>query len=558
MRLYHSRLGVVTTCKLQRKSQREWSAKVSIILFAWLGLLLSGCTPTVQMADEIDVIVAVDGREQTVQVQTGSSVHHALLAVNITLGPLDRSEPAIFSILGEDTRVQVIRVREEFEIVNEAIPFQNQVLKNESMPEGETRLVQPGVNGVQEITYRRVYEDSNIVSYSPVKIVIVQEPIHEIVMVGSQVPFTSFAIPGRLVYMLGGNAWMIEGHTGNRRPVVTTGDLDGRIFSLSPDGIWLLFTRKSENEGDINHLWAARLSEDPGVEINFVDLNVTNVVHFADWKPGSSYTIAYSTVEPRASAPGWQANNDLNLLHLNSSGQVRHMPVELETNMGGNYGWWGMTFAWSPDGLSIAYARPDSIGLLDRDEGSLIELLGVIPLQTKGDWAWVPGLSWGTDGKVLYSVEHVAGIGALSPEESQLFEMAAIPLEAGTPVNLASPTGMFTYPVTSPFLEGSRGGKDYLIAYLSAIYPAQSETSRYLMMIMDRDGSNKRVLFPPDGSSGLAPQAKWGVWSPKQLEDSGSFALAFIYQENLWLVDSITGVARQITGDDLVSKVDWK
>ena len=54
-------------------------------------------------------------------------------------------------------------------------------------------------------------------------------------------------------------------------------------------------------------LWAARLDDDTPL---LLDLGVTNVIHFADWGAGLS-VVGYSTVEPRSTAPGWQANNDL-------------------------------------------------------------------------------------------------------------------------------------------------------------------------------------------------------------------------------------------------------
>jgi resuscitation-promoting factor RpfB len=560
MRLYHSRLGAGTNFS---SIHDLWSGLSFKVLLSFLFLLImgtAGCDliPAVPLqAEEIAIVIAADGIDHEVKIRPGSSVHQALTAANISLGAFDRSEPPIFSILNEPGQVKVVRVREEFEIVEEIVPYQNQVLRNESMPEGETRLIQPGENGIQEITYRRVYEDDASISFSPVKVVSIKEPVPEIFMVGSHAPFASFHIPGRLVYLLGGNVWLIQGHTGNRQPVITSGDLDGRIFSLSPDGQWLLFTRYTEEEDAINHLWAARIPEDPGMdEVEFVDLNVTNVVHFADWKPGSTYTVAYSTVEPRPVAPGWQANNDLQMLHMNSSGQVRHLPVQLETNMGGTYGWWGMTFAWSPDGNKMAYARPDSVGLLEMGEESLTQLLEVVPLLTRGEWAWVPGLSWGSDGKILFTVDHVQGRGAISPEESPFYDLTAISFEGGGSMSLVATAGMFTYPVVSPFL--SSGEKDYQVAYLQAIFPAQSETSRYQLAVMDRDGSNRRIIFPPEGAPGLTPQARWGAWSPEPLADTGSLAIALIYQDNLWVVDSAAGNARQITGDDLITRVDWK
>ena len=84
----------------------------------------------------------------------------------------------------------------------------------------------------------------------------------------------------------------------------------------------------------------------------------------------------------------------------------------------------------------------------------------------------------------------------------------------------------------------------------------QSETSRYNLVVMDRDGSNKKILFPSEGAEGLEPQKL--VWSPEALENSDNPAIAFIYEDNLWIVDSVTGEAWQITGDNLTSRIDWK
>jgi resuscitation-promoting factor RpfB len=530
---------------------------VKKIIFLSL-LLLLACNPQPTPNPEISVVVIADGNEVNLRLSPGSTGRDAYAAAKVTPGVLDKSDPPINSILIDGANLLLIRVVEEFEIEEVVIPYERQILRNETLPEGETRLVQPGVNGLQEITYRRLFEDGVEVSNSIVKSVIVEDAVPEILMVGGQPLFSSFPVPGRLAYLLGGNAWLIEDNTSNRLPIVTTGDLDGRVFSLSPDGEWLLFTRSVRQDDEIiNQLWAAGIS-DPGDESLLVDLNVINVVNFAGWRPGSAYTIAYSTVEPRAYAPGWQANNDLQMVNLGSSGQVRSLPVELETNMGGTYGWWGMTFEWSPDGSKLAYSRPDSVGLLERGSNEIEPLLEIVPLQTRSDWAWTPGISWSPEGNLLYTVDHVYHPGVISHEESPFFDLTVIMLEEGGPLNMVSQVGMFSYPLTSPVQVKPDGEKAFQVAYLQSIFPLQSETSRYHLMLMDRDGSNKRVLFPVEGAPGFSPQKNWGSWSPAPLDDTGSHALAVIYQDNLWIIDTVTGSARQITGDGLISRIDWK
>jgi resuscitation-promoting factor RpfB len=308
-----------------------------------------------------------------------------------------------------------------------------------------------------------------------------------------------------------------------------------------------LYTRRSEDENTINTLWAAQVAEDSGEPI---DLGIANVVHFADWKPGSVLTVAYSTVEPRPGAPGWQANNDLGLLSFSSTGFIRQLPVVMEANMGGLYGWWGTNFTWAPDGLRLGYARPDSIGVVDLQSNSLTPLEEYTPLQTFGDWAWVSGIAWGPDGSFLY------GVTQPQPGAVEQFDLMAADPSEGDPLVIVPDVGMFAYPVPSPLKELPSGEHAYQMAYLQAAFPTQSDSSRYRLMVMDKDGSNRRALFPVEGAGGLDPQRV--VWSPRPLQERGRHALAVIYQNNLWLVDSLTGEAWQITGDGLTSRLDWK
>jgi hypothetical protein len=105
--------------------------------------------------------------------------------------------------------------------------------------------------------------------------------------------------------------------------------------------------------------------------------------------------------------------------------------------------------------------------------------------------------------------------------------------------------------VASPSIDGD----GYRVGFLQAIFPDQSDSSRYTLVVMDRDGANRQVIFPSEGSPGLDPQQI--IWAPQAPNDSGGL-VAVIYQGNLWLVDAITGESHQITGDGLASRLDWK
>lgn len=533
-------------------------AKVALLL---IGVsLLGGCIVAAEGSPQSFVVeIFADEKVTSIEVAPNSTVGEALHQAKITLGPLDRVEPTLSSFINELTSIRVIRVREEFEVERVILPFEQKVVQTDSLPEQITLLAQKGQNGEVEVTYRILFEDGVEVSRTMVnEPAILREPVAEIVMVGVQKPFMAYELPGRIAFLLGGNAWLMEGNTANRVLVVSGGDLDGRVFRLSRDGQWLLFTRRENEEGLINSLWAAHLV-DLDKPIKIVNLKVPNIVHFADLISLSSASrVFFSTVEPRTTAPGWQANNNLISLDFSPNGWVSKWKTIVETNSGGVYGWWGTNFALEPRGERIAFARPDGVGLLN-EEGGFEVLLNLIPYQTGADWAWAPSIAWSPDGQFLYTVDHVAEGEGVNPEESKAFAITALSLASRIPIHLVQKAGMFASPVPSPLMASEQGGQ-FRIAYLQAIQPEQSDVSRYRLMVMDQDGSDTRALFPNEGGAGLEPQMI--CWSPAPMSDTGLYAIAVIHQGNLYLVDvpqqgGAEGQIRQISGDGLVSRVVW-
>ncbi len=528
--------------------------KILLIPILFL-LLLSACGQSQASQSAFEVVLFVDGQSQSVNLSPGSTVRDVYEAVGIELNQLDKSDPVFHTVIEDGMQVTLTRVIDEYYQEEEVIPFETQTLRNESLPEGERRLIQPGENGLREITYRRVLENGVEVSNTIVENVIINAAVPEIIMIGSQTPFAVIPIPGKLAYISGGNAWLMEENTGNRRPVVTIGDLDGRIFSLSPDGVWLLYSRSDEDEEIINTLWVTRV--DGEEELTF-ELGVQNVIHFAEWIPNSINGLAFSTVEFNQSPPGWQANNDFFFLNFSVNGWVSQPRVILAGTSGGIYGWWGTNYIWSIEGEELVYVRPDGIGMVDFDLKEIDPFYDLIPLQTRSDWAWVPHVSWSPDGFYLYTVDHAPQEGLSSAEESSVFDLLVIPMFDSSPVALVSDVGMFASPITSPQFGLPTGDNGFYVAYLQAQNPTQSASSGYRLMLMDRDGSNQQALFPSEGGTGLVPQLV--EWAPLPTEEGAVYQpiIAFIYQGNLWLYNVPGGQAQQITGDGLTDALDWE
>lgn len=532
---------------------RHVSSRANLIsLILLTSISLSSCLPPRQVEEQIGITIDVDNEKRELFVAVGSTVFDALEDANINLGTYDRVDPPSYSVLKDGSNVLVTRVGETIKIENELIPFERQIIRNEALSEGEERLLQAGQNGLEEITYRVIEVENSDPYQVVVSRVIVDEPVPEILMIGAKLAFVPASFRGSLAYVSAGNIWHIDGETGNRSPLMLSGDVDGRVFQLSSDGRWLLFTRASEsNEESINSLWTIEtqsLTPEP------IELFVNNVVHFADWSPSesegdSTYTLAYSTVEPRPFAPGWQANNDLVLLTIDNAGNIIRRRQILESNPGGQYGWWGTNFSWSPDSNRIAYARADGIGLIQLGTGGLDGAVNITPYQTFGDWAWVPYVDWSPNGQTLFFVDHGEPLSLESPEASQVFHLKAIPVSLEFTIQLVSQVGMFSSFALSPQNALPSGESNYTVAFLQAIFPLESERSSYQLVLVDRDGSNRRTIFPPLGEGGIEPNRI--LWSPK------GDKLAIIYRKDLWLIDPEFELNQQLTADGQTIAVDW-
>lgn len=525
---------------------------VRVVFFLALGILVVGCG-RVQSSAAFMVPVQADGEMVNVEIDPGATVREAIDQAGFEVGALDKSDPPFYSILQSGDTVVLTRVEEEYVVEQSVIPYDTQVLRNESLAEGEQRLIQPGANGLQETTFRVMYEDGVETSRTISGTLIVNEPTPEILMIGSQAPFSVLPIPGILAYLSAGNGWIMRENTGVREPIVTTGDLDGRVFSLSPDGRWLLYSRSGDEEEAINTLWVAKIDAE---EILEYDLGVENIIHFASWIPGTKTGIIYSTAEVNPGPPGWQANNDLYTLSFSEdTGWTTSPRVSLESNSGGLYGWWGTDFVYNVDGEQLAYTRPDGFGVVNLDYDLMNELVAALPVQTRSDWAWIPPVDWSPDTNFIYFVEHAPQEGVAVDEDSQVFNLSVYPFVGGAPVPIVLDVGMFAYPKTSPLRAEPSGEESFQVAFLQALSPRQSRASLYQLMVMDRDGSNLRRVFPDEAGQGFSPNDYY--WLPWYAVEEYPFYIALINQGDLWLVDADTGEAVQLTEGGLVTALDW-
>ena len=201
----------------------------SLLLTSLLVLILSSCSK-VNEDREVFVSLFEGGISRSLEIDEGTTVDQLLAAEQVSLGSLDRVEPSLSTVLFGGESIRIIRVREEFSIVESVLPFEQQTIKNESLPEGQSVLIQSGVNGISQTTHRILIEDGIEVSRRVLSTEVLQPAKPEILMIGVQSPFSAISIEGTIAYISASNAWVMDITTANRKIVVSTGDLDGRIF----------------------------------------------------------------------------------------------------------------------------------------------------------------------------------------------------------------------------------------------------------------------------------------------------------------------------------------
>ena len=565
-------------------------------------LLLAACTRDLSSSSQVTVIA--DGRSQVIVITDETTVSDVLLSARVEYDDDDRVNPPGHNRVVDGMTITVVDVLEETEIIEEQVAFERQRVPNDSLPPGETRLLQSGVNGIDQVTYRIVYEDGVEVSRIEARRVPINLPTDEVVMIGSQTELSTVTVDGKLVYISGGNVWLIEGNSANRRALTEDGGVDGRVFAFSADGTRLLFTRQEGNSepapdvvpseeetpdapeatGDgepFNTLWLFYDLTDENAEALPVDLE--NVL-YAEWLPGTTDSIIYSTGEPRLSFPGWQANNDLWRGQINPTGTIEPRQLLLEPSTGGIYGWYGTDFTFAPDGLGIAWAQPDSVGVLepviavepeeddDDDNGDSDvtptptvapddipaawvglptayerRTLLTFPPRTVYDFVWRPEVTWSALGDLLIATTHGPPLGGENPQDSPVYDLTSVPVAGDYSVNIGSEVGLWASPRFAP--DGAPVGP--VIAYMQADEPLDSATGRYRLMLIDRDGSNARVIYPPVDEPGIAARDVGFFWSPDGRQ------IVLVREGNLIVVDVVTGLAQQVTGDGFSSQPRW-
>lgn len=523
-------------------------------LLALFILLMACATPptAIDVPQQRQVALTVEGQTHNV-ITEANNVRELLEEAGVTIGPLDQVTPPLFTPVTADMAVSVVQVTEEIDVIEESISFERKFVRSEALAmDDPPRIIQGGRNGLQEITVRTVYHDGVEVERQRTRITVVEEPQDEIVMIGVGSSPGVFSFEGRLAYINNGSGVILRGSTLLPESLDTGGQLDGRVFSLSPSGEFLLYTRvTTPTAGFNNSLWL--LSTAPGAEPR--ELDVENVL-WADWNPSraSSMQIAYTTGRSVSQPPGWEANNDLWLSTVFANEDFPFSPQQLVEAYPATYGWWGGNFAWSPTGEHIAYAYADEVGIINLQPANLgerrVQLEQFTEYNTRAEWVWIPTISWSPDGQFLVYSQHGG-----ENEDAMVFDIRVASTASNVVLPFVEQAGMWSHPHWSPplVLSGGPAGATSQIAYLQASNPLDGLRSPYTLWTMDQDGSNTQQIYPPPGENSQFPrEQQFMAWGPSGQD------MAFVFGDSLYFLNLTSGQAVRITQDDaIVSRPTW-
>lgn len=576
---------------LKLLTQKKWWRLFGLLIGTFL--TLAACTvslpETVQVDLPVTADVSVDGATTSIESDAGT-VRQLLEEGEIELGELDLVDPPLYTPAEDGMQIVITRVEESLETIERAIPFERRIVRNEAMSASDDPvIIQEGGNGLEELTVQIVYRDGIEVERRVIQSAIVTESQEEIVMIGLDITASADVVRfgGVLAFVNGGRIQLFRGSNLFPEDLPIEGVLDRRVFSLSPDGRYLLYT--TIDEADPTRFNRLYLSETADTK-RAVELDINNVL-WADWNPmeADPLQIAYSTGEATATAPGWEANNDLWSVNISGTVVISDSLRPLVEGYPATFGWWGGNYAWSPTGREIGYSFADEVGVLqivpdedettspifaesdgegdvgeeqdeEQDDEENLETTGAendLPdgegpgvvrrqlatfteFDTRSDWVWVPPLSWSADGRYLTFTGHRG-----DQTTADAFNTQMIDTRSGLSGPLIDDVGIWSAPLWSAAVIEPNGA-DPQIAFLRATNTRESLGSSYTLWLMDRDGSNKRELFPPPGITSRFPRdSRFMVWN------SGSGGdMIFVFDGDLYWYDLKGERVSQLTNDE--------
>lgn len=132
------------------------------------------------------LVITADG-ETFEGYSAADSVGEALAENGVALQDLDFSLPALSDTLPEDGVIQLVRVTEELLVQPSTIPYESELLADDTLEIGTRKVVTEGAVGISAVRVRVRYEDGKEVSRVNEGNIVIAEPVTRVVHYGSKI-----------------------------------------------------------------------------------------------------------------------------------------------------------------------------------------------------------------------------------------------------------------------------------------------------------------------------------------------------------------------------------
>ncbi|MEA1926390.1 MAG: G5 domain-containing protein [Patescibacteria group bacterium] len=134
----------------------------------------------------IPIKIYVDGETRALN-SFSSTVEKALHEAEVELSHLDQVSPSRVSGIEKDLEIVVTRINKEQTVAKEPIAFKIIEKKNPKLKWRKKKIQQEGVEGAKEVEYEITYKNGKQISKEKLSSKITEEPVTEIVSIGTKV-----------------------------------------------------------------------------------------------------------------------------------------------------------------------------------------------------------------------------------------------------------------------------------------------------------------------------------------------------------------------------------
>lgn len=131
------------------------------------------------------VKIAVDGREVEL-LTVAKTVADAIKEAGITVGPQDIIKPSPSELIGLNTDVKIIRVKEVEKTEEVTLAYRTIKRPSNTLFKGKTKVLTKGKTGLVRTYYKYTYYDGKEVKKEVIKQVVVKKPVDEVILVGTK------------------------------------------------------------------------------------------------------------------------------------------------------------------------------------------------------------------------------------------------------------------------------------------------------------------------------------------------------------------------------------